>query len=201
MFTGIVTDVGELLAIESRAGGPVRFKIACSYALDSIAIGASIACSGVCLTVVERGKDAERAWFVVEAGAETLRVTSLRKWRVGHRVNLERALKVGDELGGHIVAGHVDGIAVLIERKDHLDMADLTFRLPHKLSRFVAEKGSIAIDGISLTVNRVAGDAFSVFIIPHTLCATTLAALAVGHEVNCEVDMMARYAGRLLERE
>ncbi len=201
MFTGIVTEVGELVAVEPRAEGLVQLAIACGYAPDSIEIGASIACSGVCLTVVARGKDGDRAWFAVEAGAETLRVTTLGKWQVGHRVNLERALKVGDELGGHIVSGHVDGVAELVNREDRSEMAGLTFRVPHKLARFVAEKGSVAVDGVSLTVNQVAGDTFSVLIIPHTLRATTLAALAISDEVNCEVDVMARYAARLLERE
>jgi riboflavin synthase len=201
MFTGIVSDVGELLAIEPRAEGLVCLTIACSYAADSIDIGASIACSGVCLTVVARGKDGDRAWFTVEAGAETLRVTTLSKWRLGQRVNLERALKVGDELGGHIVSGHVDGIAVLVDREDRSEMAGLTFRLPPGLAHFVAQKGSIDLDGVSLTVNQVAGDTFSVLIIPHTLRATALAGLTIGDELNCEVDVMARYAARLMERK
>jgi riboflavin synthase len=201
MFTGIVTEIGELVAIEPRAEDLVRLTIGCSYAPDSIGIGASISCSGVCLTVVARGKDGDRPWFAVEAGAETLRLTTLGEWRIGQRVNLERALKLGDELGGHLVSGHVDGVAVLVGREDRSEMAALSFRLPHKLARFVAEKGSIAVDGVSLTVNQVAGDTFSVLIIPHTLRATTLAALAINGEVNCEVDVMARYAARLLERE
>ena len=200
MFTGIVTDVGEVVAIEPRAEGLARLRIACRYDPDTIDIGASIACSGVCLTVVARGKDGNRAWFAVDAAAETLRVTTVGGWKSGKRVNLERALKVGDELGGHIVAGHADGLAAVAAREDLTDMARLTFRVPAELARFVAAKGSVALDGVSLTVNEVAGDTFSVLIIPHTLAATTLGTYAVGDAVNLEVDLMARYAARLLER-
>jgi len=200
MFTGIVTDIGEVVAVEPRAEGLARLKIACRYDPDTIDIGASIACSGVCLTVVARGKDGNRAWFAVDAAAETLRVTTVGGWTSGTRVNLERALKVGDELGGHIVAGHADGLATVAVREDLTDMAKLTFRVPAELARFVAAKGSVALDGVSLTVNEVASDTFSVLIIPHTLTATTLGAYAVGDAVNLEVDLMARYAARLLER-
>jgi len=200
MFTGIVTDIGEVIAVEPRAEGLARLKIACRYDPDTIDIGASVACSGVCLTVVARGKDGNRAWFAVDAAAETLRVTTVGGWKSGRRINLERALKVGDELGGHIVAGHADGLAVVAAREDLTDMARLTFRVPAELARFIATKGSVALDGVSLTVNEVAGDTFSVLIIPHTLAATTLGAYAVGDAVNLEVDLMARYAARLLER-
>jgi riboflavin synthase len=200
MFTGIVTDVGEVVAIEPRAEGLARLKIACRYDPDTIDIGASIACSGVCLTVVARGRDGNRAWFAVDAAAETLRVTTVGGWKSGRRINLERALKVGDELGGHIVAGHADGLAAVAAREDLTDMARLTFRVPAELARFIAAKGSVALDGVSLTVNEVAGDTFSVLIIPHTLAATTLGGYAVGDAVNLEVDLMARYAARLLER-
>jgi riboflavin synthase len=200
MFTGIVTDIGEVVAVEPRAEGLARLRIASGYDPDTIDIGASIACSGVCLTVVARGRDGNRAWFAVDAAAETLRVTSVGGWRQGTRVNLERALKVGDELGGHIVAGHADGLAVVIAREEMTDMAGLTLRAPAGLARFIAPKGSVALDGVSLTVNEVAGDAFSVLIIPHTLNVTTLGALDVGHAVNLEVDLMARYAARLMER-
>jgi riboflavin synthase len=200
MFTGIVTDVGEVVAIEPRAEGLARLKIACRYDPDTIDIGASIACSGVCLTVVARGRDGNRAWFAVDAAAETLRVTTVGGWKSGRRINLERALKVGDELGGHIVAGHADGLAAVAAREDLTDMARLTFRVPAELARFIAAKGSVALDGVSLTVNEVAGDTFSVLIIPHTRAATTLGAYAVGDAVNLEVDLMARYAARLLER-
>ena len=200
MFTGIVTDVGEVVAVEPRAEGLARLKIACGYDPDTIAIGASIACGGVCLTAVARGKDGNRAWFAVDAAAETLRLTTVGKWQRGTRINLERALKIGDELGGHIVAGHADGLATLTGREDLSDMARLTFRVPSELARFIASKGSVALDGVSLTVNEVAGDTFSVLIIPHTLAVTTLGGLGVDDQVNLEVDLMARYAARLLER-
>jgi riboflavin synthase len=200
MFTGIVTDIGEVVAVEPRAEGLARLKIACGYDPDTIDIGASIACSGVCLTVVARGRDGNRGWFAVDAAAETLRVTTVGQWRDGRRINLERALKVGDELGGHIVAGHADGIGTLTVREDLTDMARLTFSVPADLARFIAPKGSVAVDGVSLTVNEAAGDTFSVLIIPHTLAVTTLGALAAGSEVNLEVDLMARYAARLMER-
>jgi riboflavin synthase len=154
----------------------------------------------VCLTVVARGRDGNRAWFAVDAAAETLRVTTVGRWHDGTRINLERALKVGDELGGHIVAGHADGLATLIARDEMTDMARLGFRVPAELARFVAPKGSVALDGVSLTVNEVVDDTFAVLIIPHTLAVTTLGALAVGDAVNLEVDLMARYAARLMER-
>jgi riboflavin synthase len=200
MFTGIVTDIGEVVAVEPRAEGLARLKIACGYDPDTIDIGASIACSGVCLTVVGRGRDGNRGWFAVDAAAETLRVTTISGWRQGTRVNLERALKIGDELGGHLVAGHADGLALVLAREQLTDMAQLTFRAPAELARFIAPKGSVALDGVSLTVNAVEGEAFSVLIIPHTLAVTTLAALGVGDSVNLEVDQMARYASRLMER-
>lgn len=200
MFTGIVTDIGEVVAVEPRAEGLARLKITSRYDPDTIDIGASIACSGVCLTVVARGRDGNRACFAVDAAAETLRVTTVGGWQSGRRINLERALKVGDELGGHIVAGHVDGLATVHAREDLTDMARLTFRAPAELARFIAAKGSVALDGVSLTVNEVAGDTFSVLIIPHTLKATTLGSYAIGDAVNLEVDLMARYAARLMEK-
>jgi riboflavin synthase len=200
MFTGIVTDIGEVVAVEPRAQGLARLKIACGYDADTIDVGASIACSGVCLTVVAHGKEGARAWFAVDAAAETLRVTTVGRWQKGTRINLERALKLGDELGGHVVAGHADGIASVMARADLTDMARLTFRSPAQLSRFIATKGSVALDGVSLTVNEVAGDSFAVLIIPHTLKVTTLGRLAAGDAVNLEVDLMARYAARLMER-
>src|SRR5262245_674343 len=155
MFTGIVTDVGELVALRPRGEGLFRLKIACSYPRASIVEGASIACSGVCLTVVGIGEDDGRTWFAVDAAAETLRVTTVGRWRHGTRINLERALKVGDELGGHVVAGHVDGLAVIVDRQDATEMARITLRAPHELARFIAPKGSVALDGVSLTVNDV----------------------------------------------
>jgi riboflavin synthase len=199
MFTGIVSDLGEILEVEEKAQGLRRLKIACGYDPDSIDIGTSIACTGVCLTVVERGRTGNRTSFDVDAAAETLRVTTAGTWRRGTKLNLERALRLGDELGGHLVSGHVDGIAELVSRDDFLDSAALTFRVPDQLARFIAAKGSVALDGVSLTVNTVDGSTFSVLIIPHTLKVTTLGALAPDARVNIEVDQMARYAARLLE--
>jgi riboflavin synthase len=196
MFTGIVTDIGEVIAVHARADNLRRLKIACHYDRAGIADGASIACNGVCLTVVAAGEE-DRTWFSADAAAETLAVTTAGTWRHGTRLNLERALRIGDELGGHVVAGHVDGIAMLIERDDLESMARLKFRAPAPLSRFIAAKGSVALDGVSLTVNAVEGDEFSVLIIPHTLGVTTLGALRAGDPVNLEVDLMARYVARL----
>ncbi|MFZ3353954.1 MAG: riboflavin synthase [Xanthobacteraceae bacterium] len=199
MFTGIVSDLGELLDVEEKAEGLRRLGIACNYDPDSIDIGASIACSGICLTVIERSITGNRPSFAVDAAAETLRMTTAESWRRGTLLNLERSLRLGDELGGHLVSGHVDGVAELIARDDFVDMAGLTLRVPPALSRFIAAKGSVALDGVSLTVNEVKGDTFSVLIIPHTLRVTTLGALTPGAQLNLEVDQMARYAGRLLE--
>jgi riboflavin synthase len=200
MFTGIVTDIGEVVTIEPRAEALARLKIACGYDPDSIDIGASIACSGVCLTVVARGNDGGRGWFAVDAAAETLRVTTIGGWRPGTRINLERPLKLGDELGGHMVAGHADGVATVVAREDLTGMARLRLRAPAELARFIAPKGSVALDGVSLTVNEVSGDAFSVMIVPHTLKVTVLGLLDAGGQVNLEVDLIARYAARLIER-
>lgn len=199
MFTGIVTDIGEVVAVRPRGEGLHRLKIACSYERASIMEGASIACSGVCLTVVGIGEDEGRCWFAVDAAAETLRLTTAGRWRHGTKINLERALKYGDELGGHVVAGHVDGLAAVMAREDLTEMARVALRAPPELARFVAPKGSVTLDGVSLTVNEVAGDTFSVLIIPHTLKVTTLGDLKVGDEVNLEVDLMARYAARLAD--
>ena len=199
MFTGIVTDIGEVLSVKARADDLHRLKIACAYPRAGIVDGASIACSGTCLTVVGAGEEDGRTWFAADAAAETLRLTTVGSWRHGSRINLERALKIGDELGGHLVLGHVDGLAELIVREDLTDMARLGFRVPAPLARFVAQKGSVALDGVSLTVNEVAGDTFTVLIIPHTLQVTTLGALRVGDRVNFEVDQMARYAARLID--
>jgi|SRR5262245_6944356 len=199
MFTGIVTDIGDVVAVRQRAESLHRIKIACSYPRASIVEGASIACSGACLTVVAIGEEDGRTWFSVDAAAETLRLTTVGGWRHGTKVNLERALKLGDEFGGHVVAGHVDGLATLIERDDMTEMSRMTLRAPASLARFIAPKGSVTLDGVSLTVNEVDGDTFTVLIIPHTLKVTTLGALAAGDEVNLEVDLMARYAARLME--
>jgi riboflavin synthase len=199
MFTGIVSDVGEVVAVEPRAEGLRRLKVACGYPVESIAIGASIAHSGVCLTVVEAAKLGNRTAVSVDAAVETLRLTTAGDWKAGTRLNLERAMKVGDELGGHIVAGHVDGVAELISREDLPDMARLTLRASRELMRFVATKGSVALDGVSLTVNEVTDETFSVLIIPHTLAVTTLGAAKTGDRMNLEIDLMARYAARLME--
>ncbi len=199
MFTGIVTDIGDVLSVKARADDLHRLKIACRYSRAGIADGASIACSGVCLTVIGTGEEDGRTWFAVDAAAETLRLTTAGGWRHGSRINLERALKIGDELGGHLVSGHVDGLAELIAREDLTDMARLAFRAPGPLARFIAPKGSVALDGVSLTVNEAEGDTFAVLIIPHTLQVTTLSALRTGDRVNLEVDHMARYAARLME--
>jgi riboflavin synthase len=199
MFTGIVSDLGEILEVEDKAKGLRGLTIATSYDPDTIDIGASIACSGVCLTVVARGRKGNRSWFGVDAAAETLRMTTAEGWRAGRKLNLERALRLGDELGGHMVSGHVDGIAELVAREDSPDMAKLSIRVPGELARYIAPKGSVALDGVSLTVNEVAGDTFSVLIIPHTLKVTTIGELGVGSRINVEVDLMARYAARLLD--
>jgi riboflavin synthase len=199
MFTGIVSDIGEVVAVEQRAEGLRRLTVACAYDLNTIAIGASIACSGPCLTVVAKEERGNRACFVVDAAAETLALTTAGRWRAGTPLNLERALKVGDELGGHIVSGHVDGLAILTVREDLPDMARLTFEVPAALARFIASKGSVALDGVSLTVNTVDGNTFSVLIIPHTLSVTTIGAARTGDAFNLEVDQMARYAARLME--
>jgi riboflavin synthase len=200
MFTGIVTDVGEVLGLEPLADGLKRVTVGCRYPRDSIAIGASIACSGVCLTVVAADTSDGRTTFAVHAAAETLALTTAGHWRVGTRLNLEQALKLGGELGGHLVSGHVDGIAEVIAREDLPDMARLAVRAPATLARFIAAKGSVALDGVSLTVNAVERDTFSTLIIPHTLAVTTFGGLTKGSAVNLEVDLMARYAARLLER-
>jgi riboflavin synthase len=176
-----------------------RITIKCGYDPGAIDIGASIACSGICLTVVARGHKRQRPFFAVDAAAETLRITTAGGWKRGTVLNLERALRFGDELGGHMVSGHVDGLAELIAREDLPDMARLSVRVPAELARFIAAKGSVALDGVSLTVNEVKGDRFSVLIIPHTLKVTTFGALSVGALMNLEVDLMARYAARLLQ--
>jgi riboflavin synthase len=199
MFTGIVSDIGEVVAVHLRAEGLQHLKIACTYDRAGIADGASIACSGVCLTVVGTGSEGNRTWFAADAAAETLDITTVGRWKHGTRINLERSLRLGDELGGHMVSGHVDGVAELIAREDMTEMARLAFRAPPALMRFIAPKGSVALDGVSLTVNAVEGDTFSVLVIPHTLSVTTFGTLRRGENVNLEVDLMARYAARLAE--
>src|SRR4051794_5750474 len=200
MFTGIVTDIGEIVALTPVAQGQLhRLRIACGYDQAGIADGASIACNGVCLTVVGWGAAQGGTWFEVDTAAETLAMTTAKHWKVGTRLNLERALKIGDELGGHIVAGHADGIATLVGREDLPEMARFELSTTRELARFIATKGSITLDGVSLTVNTVKDVTFSVLIIPHTLTVTTIGGWKAGDEVNIEVDLMARYAARLTE--
>jgi riboflavin synthase len=200
MFTGIITDIGEIVSLTPTAQGQLhRLRIARGYDRAAIADGASIACNGVCLTVVASGGAGDKTWFDVDAAAETLSMTTAKHWAVGTKLNLERALKIGDELGGHIVAGHADGIATIVKRDDLPDMARFELRTARELARFIASKGSVTLDGVSLTVNTVQDVAFSVLIIPHTLHVTTLSGWRAGAEVNIEVDLMARYAARLAE--
>ncbi len=198
MFTGIVSNVGEVLEI-AKLGERDRLTIASHYDARTIAVGASIANAGVCLTVVGVEPRAEGATLTFDVGAETLAVTTLGGLKKGDKVNLERSLRVGDELGGHMVSGHVDGLAEIVSRRDFDDMAHLRLRGPHALARFIAVKGSVALDGTSLTVNAVEGDEFEVLLIPHTLAVTTFGDRKPGDTVNIEVDQMARYAARLIE--
>jgi riboflavin synthase len=205
MFTGIVTDVGRVAAI-SEGERLRRIRFACSYDPATIALGASIACGGPCLTVVAVEPRPGGCLFDVDAAAETLDRTTVGNWRVGTRVNLERSLKIGDELGGHIVTGHVDGVATILAREAVTAIdnpwgptARFEIRAPGELARFIAPKGSVCLDGTSLTVNAAAGDVFSVLIIPHTLAVTTWGERAAGDLLNLEVDLMARYAARLAE--
>lgn len=191
MFTGIITDIGKIEALERR--GDLRVRIGTGYDTACIDIGASIACDGVCLTVVALGA----GWFEVDASAETLSKTNLGGWVDGSRINLERALKVGDELGGHIVSGHVDGLAEVIARRDEGDSTRLTFRAPGDLAGFIAPKGSVALNGTSLTVNEVQGRDFGVNLIAHTKAVTTWGDVAEGDKINLEIDTLARYVARL----
>jgi riboflavin synthase len=193
MFTGIVTDLGEIRALEHR--GDLRARIGTAYDMATVDLGASIACDGVCLTVVDMGPD----WFDVDISAESVSKTNIDAWEVGARLNLERALKVGDELGGHIVSGHVDGVAEILGVEDEGDSTRFTFRAPGEFGRFVAPKGSVALNGTSLTVNEVAGAEFGVNIIPHTKEVTTWGRAQVGDRVNFEIDTLARYVARLAD--
>jgi riboflavin synthase len=196
MFTGIITDIGQVLELEQR--GDLRARIGTAYDVAGIDIGASISCDGVCLTVIALG-DAPQGWFDVQISAETLSRTTIGRWGPGSRINLERALKVGDELGGHIVSGHVDGLAEVVAVRAEGDSTRVTFRAPHALAGFIAPKGSVALNGTSLTVNEVDGTDFGINFIPHTQKVTTWGAVAVGDPVNLEVDTMARYVARLRE--
>nr|WP_321444848.1 riboflavin synthase [uncultured Cohaesibacter sp.] len=199
MFTGIVTDVGEVIEHQDIPAGQ-RVKIATHFDPKTIEIGASIACSGVCHTVIACGAlKAGQNYFVVESAKETLDLTNASEWRVGRKLNLERSLQMGDELGGHLVLGHIDGVAEIVEREDHPDSVFFKLRAPDQLARFIPTKGSVALDGTSLTVNDVDRDDFTIFLIPHTLDNTTWADKKVGDKINLEVDMMARYVARLSE--
>jgi len=196
MFTGIVTDIGEITAVKPGGQtGDRRFVVRTRHDMKPVAMGASIACSGCCLTVVEKGAD----WFAVEASGETLDKTHLGDWKEGSRINLEMSLKLGDELGGHLVYGHVDGVGKVAAMTPEGGSVRFTFEVPADLAPFIASKGSVAIDGISLTVNEVRGNRFGVNVISHTQAVTTLGQAKVGQRVNLEVDMLARYVQRLLE--
>lgn len=195
MFTGIVTDVGRVRSMERR--GDTRLEIATAYDTDGIDIGASIACHGVCLTVVDKGDD----WFAVDVSAETVACTCLADWDVDTAVNLERSLRVGDELGGHIVSGHVDGVAKTVAREPEGDSVRFTFEAPADLARFIAPKGSVTLNGASLTVNEVDGNRFGVNIIPHTQARTTFGKIEVGESLNLEIDVLARYVARLADSQ
>jgi riboflavin synthase len=198
MFTGLITDVGEVASVEPR-GELNRVRILCAYPAESIAEGASIACAGPCLTAVAIGTGGNKTWFDVDVAAETLARTTAASWRTGTRLNLERSLKIGDELGGHLVTGHIDTVAEILAIEAFDGMKRFSIRVPQNLARFVAEKGSICLDGTSLTVNEVKGDVFSVLLIPHTLAVTTWNGRQAGDKINLEVDLMARYAARLSE--
>ena len=193
MFTGIITDIGEVTALEQE--GDLRARIKTGYETGGIDMGASIASDGVCLTVVGLGDD----WYDVQISAETVEKTNLSAWCVGKRVNLERALRVGDELGGHIVSGHVDGVAEVVSVVDEGDSTRVQLRAPDDLARFIAPKGSVALNGTSLTVNEVQGNVFGINFIPHTKAVTTWGDVAVGDQVNLEIDTLARYVARLAE--
>ena len=193
MFTGIVTDIGIIAALDQQ--GDLRARITTGYDTAGIDMGASIASDGVCLTVVDLGPD----WYDVQISAESVNMTNLGKWAVGKRVNLERALKVGDELGGHIVSGHVDGVAEVVSIKDEGDSTRVQLRAPDDLARFIASKGSVALNGTSLTVNEVEGNVFGINFIPHTKDFTTWGDVALGDMVNLEIDTLARYVARLAE--
>lgn len=198
MFTGIITDVGQVVSLESR--GDLRARIACDYNPSSIDLGASIACDGVCLTVIDRGTDpdvARHGWFDVDISAESVGKTNISSWAVGSRLNLERALRLGDEMGGHIVSGHVDGVAEIVAMEEEGDSTRVSLKAPDALARFIAPKGSVALNGTSLTVNEVDGAVFGINFIPHTKTVTNWGDAGVGDPINLEIDMLARYVARL----
>jgi riboflavin synthase len=198
MFTGLISDVGTIVDI-AASNDTTRLRIACGYAPETIGLGASIACSGPCLTAIRVATEQGRTVFDIEAARETLERTTLGTWQVGRRINLERSLKIGDELGGHLVSGHVDGIATVRARTQYGNTARFDIEAPWPIARFIAEKGSVALDGTSLTVNSVEQNRFSVLLIPHSLSVTTWNEVEAGSRLNIEVDQMARYAARLAE--
>jgi len=197
MFTGIVTDKGRIRSIEKK--GDTRVVIETAFPADKFDVGASIACSGCCLTVVEKGHDDKGNWFAADVSEETLSKTCLGDWQVGGPVNLERSLRLGDELGGHLVLGHVDGVATIEDMTPEKDSMRFTFKAPSELAKFIAPKGSITLNGVSLTVNEVKGDTFGVNLIPHTQEVTTFGTAKVGQKINLEIDVLARYVARLQE--
>ncbi|WP_375643171.1 MULTISPECIES: riboflavin synthase [unclassified Bartonella] len=198
MFTGIITDIGCVEDVQPLKQG-MRLKISTRYAIESLAIGASIACSGICLTIVERGlKQEDSNWFVVEAWEETLRLTNLAQWIKGTFVNLERSLRLGDEMGGHLVSGHIDGLAEIIDQKNEGDAIRFYLKVSRQFMPFIVNKGSIALNGTSLTVNCVEDCVFDVLIIRHTLEMTTWGQAKIGDRVNLEIDQLARYAAKIL---
>lgn len=200
MFTGIITDMGRVRAIER--GGETRIEIETAYDVETIAIGASISCAGACLTVIERGRDAAGVnWFAAEVSVETLAHTTLGHWTAGQRINLERALTLGDELGGHIVSGHVDGVAKIVSVIPEGQSVRFIFEAPENLKKFIAPKGSVTLDGTSLTVNEVDDARFGVNIIPHTQEVTSWGSARAGDGVNLEIDVLARYVARLAEKD
>lgn len=197
MFTGIITDIGKVVSVEDR--GDMRARINTRYDANSIDIGASIACNGTCLTVVAKGTAEAGHWFEVDYSAETQTITNLDTWEAGTPVNLERALRLGDELGGHIVSGHVDGVALVVSITDEGESTRFAFDAPAPLAKFIAPKGSVTLDGTSLTVNEVEGNRFGVNIIPHTKSVTTWGGIKTGDRINLEIDTLARYVARLAE--
>lgn len=198
MFTGLISDVGRVRAVtQAGAGSDTRFEIATGYDTATIALGASISCSGCCLTAIETGP----GWFAVQVSAETLSRTTLGGWQVGTPVNLERSLRMGEEIGGHLVSGHVDGVALAVAASPEGGSTRWRFRPPPALARYIAPKGSVAVNGVSLTVNEVDAEGFGVNIIPHTRDATTFGTLRPGEAVNLEVDMLARYVARILGKD
>ncbi|MGD8808655.1 MAG: riboflavin synthase [Gammaproteobacteria bacterium] len=199
MFTGLITDLGRVRSVEETGGG-ARLVLETAYDMDAVELGASIACSGACMTVVEKGSDGGTGWFAVDVSGESLACTTIGGWKPGSRVNLEQSLRLGDTLGGHLVTGHVDAVATVLERRADGDSQRFSFEIPEGYDGFIAPKGSVALDGVSLTVNEVENGRFGVNIIPHTAERTSFGALGEGDRVNLEVDLIARYVARLLPR-